>query len=184
MSENLEPMDSGAEELVAPAEEAMEATEHLGEDLLEEASAEDFGDRAEGFVTEAGNFIARNISDDPEANSDDRVWSLAAYLSQVVVPVVVPVLMLVVEPNKDRPFQKYHAVQSLGFLVAVIIYEIVVGTVVGILTAITLGCLLPILLILLLLPAIAAVYYAYLAYQGRRFEMPYLTKFMREQGWL
>jgi uncharacterized membrane protein len=92
--------------------------------------------------------------------------------------------MLVIDPNRDRPFQKYHAVQSLGFVVASFIYEILAVIVFTIGTAITLGCLAAVLWVLFLLPIIPAAYYAYLAYQGKRFEMPYLSKFMRDQGWL
>jgi uncharacterized membrane protein len=208
MNETQEPLEEAIEDVSEAAEETVQRIEDLAEAVPEEAeevaeeigdlaaetseavveeaedTAEDLEDRLEGFVSEAGNFMARNITDDPEADENDKVWSLAAYLSQIIVPIVVPVIMLVIEPNKDRPFQKYHAAQSLGFVVAAFVYEILAGIVFAVLTAITLGCLAAILWILFLLPIIPAIYYAYLAYQGKRFEMPYLTKFMREQGWL
>jgi len=176
-------VEEGAGEVV---EESPKATEDAAETLGDEAqdSVEGFEERLEEIVGEAGNFMARNITDDPGADDNDKIWSLAAYITQVIVPVIVPVIMLVIDPNKDRPFQKYHAVQSLGFLVASFIYEILAGIVFSVLTAVTLGCLAAILWILFLVPVVPAIYYAYLAYQGKRFEMPYLTKFMREQGWL
>jgi hypothetical protein len=34
------------------------------------------------------------------------------------------------------------------------------------------------------LPLLALFYYAYLAYQGDYFDIPYLTEFMTQQGWL
>jgi uncharacterized membrane protein len=167
----------------AVAAEAAETVEEAGDKEAEEA-AETFEDKLEQVVSDAGNFMARNITDDADADDNDKLWSLAAYISQMIVPVIVPVIMLLIEPNKNRPFQKYHAAQSLGFLVATFVYEILAGIVFSVLTAITLGCLALVLWVLFLLPIIPAIYYAYLAYQGKRFEIPYLTKFMGEQGWL
>ena len=44
-----------------------------------------------------------------------------------------------------------------------------------------LGC---IAWVLYLLPIVPFVYYAYLAYQGKEFEIPVVTPFMRQQKWL
>jgi uncharacterized membrane protein len=100
------------------------------------------------------------------------------------VQLVVPVLMLVIEPNKDRPYQRYHAMHSLGFLVVAFVYEILAGIAYAVLTAVTLGCLGFVLWILWLVPLVPMIYYAYLAYEGKRFEIPYLTRFLQEQNWL
>lgn len=208
MNDKLEPLEEAMEDVAETAQEAVQKTEDLAEavaaeaaetaeeagkvaeDALEageekaEEAAKTFEDKLEQVVSEAGNFMARNITDDADADDNDKLWSLAAYISQMIVPVIVPVIMLLIEPNKSRPFQKYHAAQSLGFLVATFVYEILAGIVFSVLTAITLGCLALVLWVLFLLPIIPAIYYAYLAYQGKRFEIPYLTKFMGEQGWL
>jgi uncharacterized membrane protein len=196
MNDKLEPLEEAMEDVAETAEEAVQKTEDLaeaaetveeagkaGEEKAEEA-AETFEQKLGQVVSEAGNFMARNITDDVDADDNDKLWSLAAYISQVIVPVIVPVIMLLIEPNKNRPFQKYHAAQSLGFLVATFVYEILAGIAFSVLTAITLGCGALVLWVLFLLPIIPAIYYAYLAYQGKRFEIPYLTKFMGEQGWL
>jgi len=198
MNDKLEPLEEAMEDVAETAEEAVQKTEDLAEAVAAEAAetaeeageekaeeaAETFEEKLEQVVSEAGNFMARNITDDVDADDNDKLWSLAAYISQMIVPVIVPVIMLLIEPNKNRPFQKYHAAQSLGFLVATFVYEILAGIVFSVLTAITLGCLALVLWVLFLLPIIPAIYYAYLAYQGKRFEIPYLTKFMGEQGWL
>jgi len=152
----------------AKAEEAPEAPE----------------EKAEEIVSKVSNILAQNIVEDPEASADDKLLGGLAYLSQIIVPLIVPVIMLVSETSRARPFQKYHAVQSLGFLAAAIIYEVLATIVFTILTAITGGCLGCVLWLLFFVPIIPAVYYAYLAYKGKRFEIPYITKFMREQGWL
>lgn len=211
MSDRLDPLDEAMDNAAQAAEEAAKAAQDLTDSAASAASgaAEEAGDwaksasegakeaaegaaqaaggfeeRVEDVVSKAGNWLARDITEDPAADSSDRTWSLIAYISQVIVPVIAPVLMLVIEPNKNRPFQKYHAVQSLGFLVAVAIYEVLAGIVYTVLSVISLGCLAAILWILFLVPLVPAVYYGYLAYQGKRFEIPYLTKFMRGQGWL
>jgi len=198
MNDKLEPLEEAMEDVAETAQEAVQKTEDLAEAVAAEAAetaeeageekaedaAETFEEKLEQVVSEAGNFMARNITDDVDADDNDKLWSLAAYISQMIVPVIVPVIMLLIEPNKNRPFQKYHAAQSLGFLVATFVYEILAGIVFSVLTAITLGCLALVLWVLFLLPIIPAIYYAYLAYQGKRFEIPYLTKFMGEQGWL
>lgn len=153
-----------------------------GEHVDQESAG--FDERLDDVMSEAGNFLAREVMTDPEANESDRLWGLLAYLSQVIVPIIIPVLMLILDPNKDRPFQRYHGIQSLGFLVVLAVYEVLAGAVFAILTVVTLGCLAAILWILFLVPIVPAIYYGYLAYQGKRFEIPYLTPFMRNQGWL
>ncbi|HUW10151.1 MAG TPA: DUF4870 domain-containing protein [Anaerolineae bacterium] len=188
--EAVQKVEDISEKVAGAAGEAFEDADDLAQSSAETlgdiagASTEKFEERLEGFVSDAGNFMARDITTDHDANDSDKIWSLAAYLSQIIIPVIVPVLMLIIDPNKDRPFQKYHAAQSLGFLVAEFIYQILAGIVFAVLSAITLGCLTPILWLIFLFPIAPAIYYAYLAYQGKRFEMPFVTDFMRKQGWL
>jgi uncharacterized membrane protein len=119
-----------------------------------------------------------------EATENDRLMAALSYASQVIVPVVVPAIVLLSEENKQRRFQKYHAVQSLGFLVAAVIYEILAAILFVGLSIVTLGCLSCILWILFLLPVVPAVYYAYQAYQGRYFTIPFVTQFMADNKWI
>ena len=107
-----------------------------------------------------------------------------SYASQVIVPIIVPAIVLLSEENKQRRFQKYHAVQSLGLLVAAVIYEILAVIVFVGLSIVTLGCLSCILWVLFLLPVVPAFYYAYRAYQGQYFEIPWITQFMADNKWL
>jgi uncharacterized membrane protein len=188
-SNTAENMDDLAQSVVEQAPEVIDAASDLGqvaEDIADStgSAAEGFEERLEELVSDAGNFMAGDISVDPGADESDKLWSAAAYFTQIFIPVIVPILMLVIDPNKDRPFQKYHAAQSLGFLVAEFVYQVLAGIVFVILSAITLGCLAPVLWLIFLLPVIPAIYYAYLAYQGKRFKMPWVTDFMSEQGWL
>lgn len=132
-----------------------------------------------------GEFITDSVVD-TSADNDDRLVSLLCY----VVPVLLPVIVMLSESSQKRPFQRYHAVQSLGlsgFMVvlgivlsiATAILQIIpaVGTLVGAL----MFCLSP---ILFLMAVVAAFYYGFQAYQGKRFAIPVVTNFLVNQGWL
>jgi hypothetical protein len=97
---------------------------------------------------------------DPELTSDDKLWAL---LSWLLWPFAIAVLFM--EDKKNRPFLKYNAVLSLAF--TVILY--VLGTV-------TFGCLLAV-------GAIYMIYLAIMSFQGNWVEVPWLSNFVRKQGW-
>lgn len=128
--------------------------------------------------SEGGAWAAEDTTD------NDRLMAGLAYVSQVVIPVLVPVVMLLAEESKERPFQKYHAGQSLGFLVVAVIYEVLAAIVYCGLTAITSNCLACVLWLIFLLPVVPALFYAYQAYQGLYFKIPILTDFLLQSNWL
>jgi uncharacterized membrane protein len=114
----------------------------------------------------------------PEISSDDRLWAALGY------PIgIIALIMLLIEGKKDRPFIKFHAVQALALTVALIIIEIVVNILDAVLSRLHLGicglvgCFLPILWLLLFWPGI-------LAFQGKYFDIPVVTKFLRGQHWI
>lgn len=119
-----------------------------------------------------------------DVTDNDKLMAALAYISQAIVPIIVPLIMLVSEELKTRAYQKYHAVQSLGFFVAVVIYEVIAAVVFVVCSIVTLGFGAFCLWIIFLVPFIPAVYYAYLAYQGNYFDIPVLTNFMVQQKWL
>jgi hypothetical protein len=113
-----------------------------------------------------------------EVTSDDKLWAALGY------PIfIVALIMLFIEGKKDRPFIKFHAVQALALNVGVWAVEIVLGILSSALAAVTfgigavIGCIAPIVWLLLIWPAI-------LAYQGKYFEVPVVTKFLRDQHWV
>jgi len=126
----------------------------------------------------SGAWMAKDTTD------NDRLMSGLAYATQVIVPIVVPAVLLLAEESKKRPFQKFHAIQSLGFLVAAVIYEILAAILFTGLTIISAGCLGCILWILFLVPVVPALYYAWKAYKGLYFKIPFLTDFMVNSKWL
>lgn len=103
-----------------------------------------------------------------DITSDDKLWAALGYPI-----VIIALIVLFMEDKKARPFIKYHAVQSLAF-------NIVLGIVGIILSTVTLGigaiCL-PLLWFVTFWPA-------YEAYQGHYQELPFLTDFIKNQGWV
>ncbi len=156
-------------------------------------------ERAAGVAREQANEAASALrrgefmheaSVDPEANNDDKLIAMLAYATQVLIPVVMPVIVLLSESSKKRPFQRYHAVQSLALMLAFIalaaavslgtaIFQIV--PIIGQLLGVVVLCLTP---IAYLMGVAALLYYGYQAYQGKRFAIPGLTSFLRDQGWI
>jgi uncharacterized membrane protein len=107
---------------------------------------------------------------------DDKLWALLSYLLWPLGSILVALM----EDKKERPYIKYHAIQAAGLGVALLVLALILACILG---AITFflggigGCC-------GFLPLLALFYYAYLAYQGDYFDIPYLTDFMAQQGWL
>ncbi len=132
-----------------------------------------------------GEFMSDSVVDGT-ADSDDKLVALLCY----IVPILLPVIVLLSESSQKRPFQRYHAVQSLGFSGLAIVLGVVLSIATGILQIIPIVgmvvgalmfCLSP---ILFLMAVVAAFYYGFQAYQGKRFAIPVVTNFMVNQGWL
>jgi uncharacterized membrane protein len=101
-----------------------------------------------------------------DITSDDKLWAALGY------PIfVIALIMLFVEGKKDRPFIKFHAVQALAL-------NVVLWVLITILSVtVILAICDPVLWLLMIWPAI-------LAYQGKYFEVPVVTKFLRGQHWI
>ena len=127
---------------------------------------------------------------DPAATSDDRLIAFLSYASQVFIPLVMPGIVLISESSKRRPFQRYHAVQSLALsltFIAIFILASISSVILqiipllGNLLGLAILCLLP---IGYLMGIVAMIYYGFQAYKGKRFAIPGLTSFLHDQGWL
>jgi uncharacterized protein len=101
-----------------------------------------------------------------DVTSDDKLWSALAY---VFAPLV-SIILLLMEDKKNRPFVRYHAYQSLVLGIAMIVVVVILSLIPVI------GCITPFLWILML-------YFAYKAYQGEYLRVPFVTDFMKKQGW-
>ncbi|MGB9672847.1 MAG: DUF4870 domain-containing protein [Anaerolineales bacterium] len=96
-----------------------------------------------------------------EITSDDKLWAALGYIFSPVIPII----MLLMEEKKARPFIKYHSIQSIAAFIVIFV-----------LATITVGCGSVLILVMF--------YWAYKAYQGEYFEIPLLTNFMKNQGWI
>jgi len=114
----------------------------------------------------------KTIAEEPEMEesdltSDDKLWAALGY----PIPIL-PIIALLMEEKRARPFIKFHAVQSLAV-------NVVLWVVFFVLTLITLGfgslCA-PVFWLVTLWPA-------YEAYQGKKMELPVITNFIIDQGW-
>ena len=115
-----------------------------------------------------------------DITENDRLMALLAYVFGVIVPIII----LVSEGMKNRPFQRYHAIQSLGLWVATLIYSVVACIVYFLLTTITFGILGLCLWIIFLLPLVPVILYGIKAYQGEWVVIPVVTDFVKGQGWV
>ena len=120
-----------------------------------------------------------------EPSSDDRLMSALAWLTMVVLQLpIVSVIQLLSATTKERPVQRHHAVTTLLFYAAAFVYEFVAAIVYVILGALTLGCGYACLWVIFFLPHALGLYYALQAYNGKLIELPVLSNFGRQQGWL
>ena len=116
-----------------------------------------------------------------DVNDNDKLMAALAYFFTPIVGIII----LLVETMKGRPYQKYHAIQSIGLFVAEMVFYVLACIVYFACTALSAGILGLCLWVLFFLPLIPNIYYTYLAYaKPAYFEIPVLTKFMTQQGWL
>ncbi len=173
----IENMNGGANPHAVPADNRTPVARAT------EAAREQASEAANAF--RRGEFM-REATVDAGANADDRLIGMLAY----VIPVLLPIIVLLSESGNKRPFQRYHAVQSLSLSVLFVVFGVAVsiGTgilqiipPIGLLVGLMVLCLTP---IVLLMAVIAMLYYGYQAYAGKRFAIPGVTNFLINQGWL
>lgn len=177
----------GAEQI--PSEEKEDSVE------AEPTPAEQFADSARAQAGAAAGALRRgefmhDSAVDPTADHDDRLIALLCYVTQVLIPLVMPVIVLLSASSKKRPFQRFHAVQSLALSLTFILFGLLMGIgstimalvpVIGWLVVSVVFCLSP---LLALMGFLALAYYGYQAYQGKRFAIPGLTSFLQDQNWI
>jgi uncharacterized protein len=106
-------------------------------------------------------------SSSPEVTSDDRLWGMLCFLLEPLVPIIV----LLMEDKKSRPFIKFHAVPAL-------ILGIALAIIAGILAVIPIvQCFAPLVWII-------PIIYAVKAYKGEYVKIPIITDFAKNQGWI
>lgn len=180
-AETIPPMDQGVEVIEREAEPIPTPPEvEPAPPLQEEPAAA--GLPPAPAAAEATKLVS---SAAVESTSDDRLMSMLAWLTMAILQLpIVSIIQLVSTGTKDRAFQRHHAIMSLMFYVVGIAYEIVAAILFVILSTLTLGCGAACLWIIFLVPQAFALYFALQAYNGKLIELPVLSNFARQQGWL
>ncbi len=154
-----------------------------GEEPSDAAQPEEHAEATEEPEPAGESLSSPLMSTDIDEN--DRTWAMLAYIGQIILPLIPPIIILMVEPNRQRPFQRYHALHALALGIAAAIYEVfLVALIVFFLSSGILFCLGLLLIPTLFLPFILAIWYGIQAYQGRYFEIPGITPFLRQQRFL
>ena len=104
-----------------------------------------------------------------EVSDDDKLWAALSWIPWVGW--ILAIIALVMEPQKDSTYIRFHAVQAIGA-------NIIIGIVTVVLALSVIGsCLTPFVGLVTIYPAIKA-------YQGEELELPWLTEFCKGQGWI
>ncbi|MBN2256912.1 MAG: DUF4870 domain-containing protein [Anaerolineaceae bacterium] len=111
----------------------------------------------------------QNVST-PEVTSDDKLWGMLSYLLNPIVPIIA----LLMDDKKARPFIKYHSVQALAYAVVLFVLSFILSIITLGFGGIIIGIGAFILWIL----------WSVKAYQGEWINIPVITDFCKKQGWI
>jgi uncharacterized membrane protein len=104
-----------------------------------------------------------------EINENDKLMAALCY----PIVGVMSIIILLTESMKSRPFQKYHAVQSLVLWAVIFVVLLIIS-------CLTLGFG----FFLYFIAWLVSLWLAYRAYKGEYFEVPLITNFIKKQGWV
>ncbi len=102
----------------------------------------------------------------PTITDDDKLWALLSYL---ITPLV-PIILLLMDDKKNRPFLKAHYPQAL-------VWGLVVGIISGVLACVFIGFATAIF------GLVMNIIWGIKAYNGEMVEIPVITDFVKKQGW-
>jgi uncharacterized membrane protein len=107
---------------------------------------------------------------DPTITSDDKTWALLSYLFSPLIPLI----LLLIEDKRNRPFLKAHYPQALVW-----------GLFWGIISAIfsVTVVLVPLACIIGVGALVFTIIWGIKAYNGEYVEIPVITDFVKKQGW-
>jgi uncharacterized membrane protein len=100
--------------------------------------------------------------------SDDKLWAFLGYIP--LIGWILAILALIMDDKKGRPFIKFHAIQSL-------ILTLINGVVASILSVVVIG------ICTLIVGMGYMLYIGYKAYQGESMPVPFVSDFIKKQGW-
>jgi len=102
-----------------------------------------------------------------DITDDDKLWAMLS----VIIPLIA-IIMLVMEDKKARPFIKYYAIHGL-------VFGGVAWAISAVLTPVAfLGCIVGLAVLGY------SIYLGVKAYAGEYVEIPVVTNFCKNQGWV
>jgi uncharacterized membrane protein len=115
---------------------------------------------------------------DPErVTENERLLGGLCYVSQILIPLILPIIVLLTAEAKKSNYVRYHAVHSLALFAAAIVYGLV--ALFGFLLVVMIWAgFVCVAWLLFVPPLIALVYYGWQAFVGRATVMPWLTEFL------
>ncbi|MBN1815684.1 MAG: hypothetical protein JXA14_27870 [Anaerolineae bacterium] len=99
-----------------------------------------------------------------ETTSNDRLWAALSWIPISPVWPILAIVALLMESTKDRPFVRYNAIVSIATGIVSVIITIVTFGIGGLLF-------------------LVFFYWAYKAYQGEMVTIPWVSNFVKNQGW-
>ena len=114
---------------------------------------------------EPESFKADESASDMDISDDDKLWVLLAW---VLTPLI-PIILMLMEEKKTRPFIRAHNGQALVWGLLTIVIGFVLGSFL---------CGIPGLIMWLI-----GCYWGWQGYQGQQVEIPVITDFVKNQGW-
>jgi len=98
-----------------------------------------------------------------DVSSDDKLWVLLGYVFSPLIPIII----LLMEDKKNRPYIKAHNAQALVLGLVGMVISIVLSWTVCI-PLVVWGVM---------------IYFGVQAYNGKTFSIPVITDFCKNQGW-
>ena len=95
----------------------------------------------------------------PTPSDDDKLWAALGFIFNPLIPIIT----LLMEDKKNQPYLRYNAVLAIAWTVVNILLSIIL---VG-------ACIYP----------IGNIVMAIMAFQGKTIEIPWLSNFIKQQGW-
>lgn len=129
-------------------------------------------------------FAVNRAAAQAEAISEnDKLLAGLSYISQILLPAVLPVVLLVTSESSQRPFVRYHAIQSLAVMVLAVIYYLAAILLTVIMGTIA-GATLCLLWVLFLVPSGLLLYLGIMAFRGQYVQLYWLIEFLKRNAWL
>jgi uncharacterized membrane protein len=107
---------------------------------------------------------------DPDVTSDDKTWALLSYLFTPLIPII----LLLLEDKKNRPFLKAHYPQALVWGIFWAIISIILSVTV---------ILAPIACVTGIVMLVFNILWGIKAYKGEYVNIPVITEWVKKQGW-